>query len=51
MIEYVHEVYGTARALIRNPDGSVRAATPDELKQINDRYEPVLERSFKVPPP
>lgn len=49
MTEYVHKVYGTAWALMRNPDGSIREATPEELKTISDEfYAPELERSFKV---
>lgn len=49
MSEYEHVVYGTARALIRNPDGSVREATPEEMGGVVDeRYRLALEMSFKV---
>lgn len=48
MSEYVHEVYGTTEALVRNPDGSSREATPDELEQLRDRYKSALESSFRT---
>jgi hypothetical protein len=44
--KYTHSVIGTASALIRNPDGTVRDATPQELAELRKRYEPALRESF-----
>lgn len=49
MTEYVHKVYGTAGALLRDPDGTVRKATPEELEKLHETYEPALEQSFVAP--
>jgi hypothetical protein len=51
LAEYQHVIYGLGAALVRNPDGSVREATVDELEKLQRSYASVLERSFafKVP--
>ena len=48
MTEYVHEVYGGSSAMIRNPDGTIREATPEELEKLKELYASELERAFKV---
>lgn len=48
MTEYIHEVYGTGRAQIRNPDGTLREATPAELERLAHLYGPGLKESFRV---
>lgn len=50
MSEYVHEVCGTAWALIANPDGSVRDATAEELEELRRSTAAELQRTFKVSP-
>ena len=46
MREYVHMVYGTGSALVRDPDGTVREATAAELEKLCEMYEPHLAESF-----
>jgi hypothetical protein len=46
--EYEHVVYGTGRAQIRDPDGIVRDATPDELVRLKHIFEPAIKESFRV---
>jgi hypothetical protein len=46
--EYEHIVYGTGSALIREPDGTVRDATPEELERLQDTYKSAIEASFKM---
>lgn len=51
MSEYVHVVYGTSFALIRDPDGAVREATFEELQELDKHYAIDLIRSFMVTDP
>lgn len=51
MTEYVHKVHGTASAMVRNPDGSIREATPEELERLRKLYEVELARSFGMSAP
>lgn len=48
MMESTHVVYGTGSAIVRDPDGTERQATPEELEKILKRYEPALEKSFAL---
>lgn len=48
-LEYTYETYGLASALVRNPDGTVRDATPEELAALNAPYDNALMASFVVP--
>jgi hypothetical protein len=48
-LEYTHETYGLASALVRNPDGTVRDAAAEELAAINALYDNALMASFAVP--
>jgi hypothetical protein len=44
--KYIHRVYGMASAVVRNPDGTLRDATPKELEDLRKRTEPALRRSL-----
>lgn len=45
---YVHFVYGRASAILRNPDGSLRRATPAELDAMQPAMDEHLRRSFTL---
>lgn len=44
--KYTHSTYGVARAIFKNPDGTTREGTPEELEELRKKYEPSLRRSF-----
>lgn len=47
--KYLYKSYGSTSALIQNPDGSTREATPEELAAINALYDNALMASFEMP--
>lgn len=46
---YMYAVFGVSWALVKDKDGTVRDATPAELKKISERFDKEMKPSFSVP--